>query len=128
MANSLLLLHVHVEVADHHNAARRPDALLATRELTGGHVAFEDVHAVLLIEQNARHLIEAHQVVETHKSSLAAGHVYEHLRDRRLTARYQVRVRRNLLVQVAPSARLSAAFSAFLAGGAVASVSVVATF
>src|ERR1035437_4453943 len=101
MANPLLLFHVYVEVAYHHDAARRPDALFATRELAGGHVTFEDVHAVLLVERDARHLIEANHVVETHESPLATGHVYEHLRDRRLAARYQVRVRRNLLVQVA---------------------------
>jgi hypothetical protein len=47
------------------------------------------------------HLVEAHHVVLAHESALAARVVDEHLRDGRLAARDQVRVRRNLLEQVA---------------------------
>ena len=80
VANALLLLDVNVEVADHGHAALRADALLATRELTGLHVALQDVHAVLLIEGDSGDLIETHHVVLAHEAALAVSVVDEHLR------------------------------------------------
>ena len=67
----------------------------------GGHVALHDVDAVLLIEGNAGDLVEADHVVLADQTALPAGVVHEHLRDRRLAAGDQVRVRRDLLEEVA---------------------------
>ena len=53
-----LVVDIDVEVADHHDPALGPDALLAAAELAGLHVALEDVHALLRVEGDARHLVE----------------------------------------------------------------------
>ena len=84
------------------------DALLAAAELAGLHVALHDVHAVLLVEGDAGHLVEADHVVLADQAALAGGHVHEHLRDGRLAARDQVRVRRDLLVEMALAGALGA--------------------
>src|SRR5262249_19301770 len=71
VADPLLVGHVHLEVADHYNAAVCPDALLAAAELAGLHVPLHYVHAVLLVEGNAAHFIEANHVVLAHQATLA---------------------------------------------------------
>ncbi len=53
MADALLLLHIDIEVAHHHDPALSADALLAAVELAGDHIALEDVNAVLLFERHA---------------------------------------------------------------------------
>ena len=53
MADTLLMLDIHVEVADQHDGAVGADALLAARELARLHVALHDVDAVLLVEGHA---------------------------------------------------------------------------
>ena len=73
MADPLLLLDVDVEVADHHDAAVGPDVLLAAAELARRHVAFHDVHAVLLIEGDAGDLVEADHVVLANQPALAVA-------------------------------------------------------
>ena len=65
------------------------------------HVALHDVDAVLLVEGHARHLVEAHDVVLANEAALSVRHVDEHPRDRRLAARDEMRVGRDLLKQVA---------------------------
>ena len=101
MRDALLLLDIHIEVADHDEAAVSADLVLAAAELAGRHVALHDVHAVLLIEGDAGHLVEAHDVVLADKAALASGVVDEHLGDGRLAARNKVRVGGDLLKQVA---------------------------
>ena len=71
VANPLLVLHVHVEVADHDDAAVGPDALLAPAEFAGLHVALHDVHAVLLVEGDAGNFVEADHVVLADQAPLA---------------------------------------------------------
>jgi hypothetical protein len=100
VADALLMFDIHIEVADHDDGAVGADALLAARELAGLHVALHDVHAILLIEGNAGHLIEAHHVVLANQAALAVGVVDEHARHRRLAAGNQVRIGRHLLEQV----------------------------
>ena len=58
MADALLVLHIDLEIAHQDDGSIGPDALLATRELAALHVALHDVDAVLLIERDARDLIE----------------------------------------------------------------------
>ena len=53
VANTLLVLHIDIEVADKYNTPVGSDVLLAPTELAGLHVALEDVDAFLLIEGNA---------------------------------------------------------------------------
>jgi hypothetical protein len=101
VAGALLLLDIDIEVADHGDAALGADALLAAAELAGGHVALEDVDAVLLIERHAGHLVEADHVVLADQAALAIAVVDEHLGDGGLAARDQVRVGGDLLEQVA---------------------------
>ena len=110
MADPLLVLHVHLEVAHHDDAAVGPDALLAPAELAGLHVALHDVHAVLLVEGHAGDLVEAHHVVLADQSPLAIRHVHEHPGDGRLAAADQVGIRRNLLEQVALAGAARAEF------------------
>ena len=101
MRDSLLLLDIDVEVADHDDAAFSADLILAAAELARRHVALHDVHAVLLIEGDAGDLVEAHDVVLADEAALAGGVVHEHLGDGRLAAGDQVRVGRDLLKQMA---------------------------
>ena len=68
MRDALLLLNIDIEVADHDDAAVSADLILAAAELARRHVALHDVHAVLLIEGDARHLVEAHDVVLADKA------------------------------------------------------------
>lgn len=60
MADALLMGHVHVEVADHVEAAESANALLAPAELPGFHIALHDIDPVLLVEADPRDLVEAH--------------------------------------------------------------------
>ena len=97
----VLLLTVDVEVAYHHDAAVGTDLVLAAAELARRHIALHDVDAVLLVEGDARYLIEADNVVLADETTLSSGIVDEHLCDRRLAAGDQMRVGRDLLKQVA---------------------------
>ena len=63
VADALLVLYIDVEIAYHHDAAIGANALFASTELTGLHVALRDVHAIVLVEGDARHLIKADHVV-----------------------------------------------------------------
>jgi hypothetical protein len=101
VAGALLLLDIDIEVADHGDAALGADALLAAAELAGGHVALEDVDAVLLIERHAGHLVEADHVVLADQAALAIAVVDEHLGDGGLAARDQVGVGGDLLEKMA---------------------------
>src|SRR5918996_316585 len=105
MRDALLLLNINIEVSDHDKAPISADLVLPTAELTGGHVALHDVHTVLLIEGDAGHLIEAHNVVLAYKAALASGVVDEHLGDGRLAAGDEVCVRGDLLKQMALARR-----------------------
>ncbi|EXI72922.1 MAG: hypothetical protein AW07_03058 [Candidatus Accumulibacter sp. SK-11] len=100
VAHALLMLHIDLEIADHDDRTVGADALLAARELAGLHVPLHDVHAVLLVEGDAGHLVEAHHVVLAHQASLAIGVVDEHPRHRCLATGDQVRIRRHLLKQM----------------------------
>jgi hypothetical protein len=71
VADALLVLHVHVEIAYQHDGAVGADALLAAGELAALHVALHDVDAVLLVEGNTRHLVEADHVVLADQTTLA---------------------------------------------------------
>jgi len=101
VCNPLLLLDIHVEIADHDDASFGPDILLAAAKLAGRHVAFHDVDAVLLVEGDARHFIEADHVVLTYETALTVRIVDKHLGDGRLAARDEMGIGRNLLEQVA---------------------------
>src|SRR5262245_43859308 len=79
VCDALLLLHVNVEVADHHNAALSTNVVLAAAELARSHIAFHDVYAILLIKGDAGHFIETHHVVLTDQSALAGRIVDKHL-------------------------------------------------
>ena len=50
VADALLLLNIHVQVADHHDAAVGADVVLTAAKLARGHVAFHDVDAILLVK------------------------------------------------------------------------------
>ena len=78
MADPLLVLDIHLEIAHHDDAAIGPDALLAPAELAGLHVALHDVDAILLVEGDARNFVEADHVVLADQPPLAGRHVDEH--------------------------------------------------
>src|SRR5882762_10047770 len=78
MTDALLVLHIDIEIADQDDAAIGADALAPARELATLHVALHNVDAILLIERDARYLIEAHHVVLADESSLPIRHVDEH--------------------------------------------------
>ena len=100
VTDPLLVRDVDVEVPDEHDRAIGPDGLPAAGELTRLHVALHDVDAVLLVEGDARDLVEADDVVLRDQAALAGGVVDEHPRDGRLAAGDEVRVRGHLLEQV----------------------------
>ena len=100
MPDALLMLHVHIEVADEHDGTVRANTLLASGELTALHVPLHDVHAVLGIEGHARHFIKTHHVVLTHQTAGTVLVVHEHLGHSGLAAGNKVRIGGHLLEQV----------------------------
>src|SRR5690606_30194433 len=92
---------INVQVSQHHDAAVCADVVFAPAKLPGGHVPLHDVDAVLLVEGDARHLVEAHHVVLAHQTTLPGGIVDEHFGNSGFAAGNEVRIRRNLLKQVA---------------------------
>ena len=100
MSFSELILHVDVEVPDHHDAAGRLDRLAAATELSRLHIALEDVHPLLRVELHAGHLVEADDVVLCDEAALPASEVHEHVRDAGLTSGHEVCVRGDLLEEV----------------------------
>src|SRR4051812_3521417 len=101
MPDALLLLDFNVQIANHDNTTLGTDVLFGAAELPRGHVSLHDVDAILLVEGNAGHLIEAHHVVLTDEATLATCIVNKHLGDCCLASRYQMGVGRNLLEQMA---------------------------
>ena len=75
------MFHVHVEVADHHDAAIGADGLLPSAELAGLHIALHDVDALLFVKGDSGDLVEADRIVVADKPALPVGIVDEHLRD-----------------------------------------------
>ena len=63
MTNPLLMLDIHIEVANHHDAAIGTYALFPSAELTGLHVPLHDVHAILLVKGDSRDFIEADHII-----------------------------------------------------------------
>ena len=100
MTIALLVLHIHIEVADHDDRAIGPDAFLAPAEFAGLHVTLHDVEAILLIEGDTRNFIKADHIVEADQPALPAGVVDEHPGNGGLAARDEMSIRRNLLVQM----------------------------
>jgi len=100
MPHAQLLVNVDVEVADHDDPALGSDRLATAAEFPGLHVALEDVDAFLLVERDAGDLVEADHVVLGDEAAAPAGHVHEHVGDRRLAARDEVGVWRDLLEEV----------------------------
>ena len=86
----LLVRNVDVKVADQDHAPERANALLAAAELSGLHVALEDVHAILLVEVDPADLIEADDVVLRDEALLPRSHVDEHPSDGRLATGHEV--------------------------------------
>ena len=73
------MFHIDFEVAHHDHPTKAANALLASAEFPRLHVAFHDVHPVLLIEGDAGDFVEANHVVLADEAALAIGVVDEHL-------------------------------------------------
>ena len=101
VSDALLMFNIHIEVANQNDAAIGSDAFLATAEFTGLHVPLHDVHAILLIERDTGYLVEADHIVLADQSTLAGCVVDEHPGNRGFISRNQMRIRRNLLEEVA---------------------------
>src|ERR1035441_5986574 len=93
----LLMLDIDVEIPDQHNAAIGPDAFLASAKFAGLHVAFHNVDTVLLVEGDARDLVETDNVILTNKAALPCCVIHKHPRHGCLTAGDQMRIGRYLL-------------------------------
>lgn len=78
MSNPLLLLDVHIEIADHHEAAVGANVFFAAAELSRRHVALHDVYAVFFIERDTRYLVKADHVVLTYQPPLPGRVIDEH--------------------------------------------------
>ena len=100
VADPLLMCHVDLEIAEHHDAALSSYALAAARKLARLHVPLHDVYTVLLIEGDARDFVEANDVVLANQTALAVRHIDEHASDRRLASGNEMGVGGDLLEQV----------------------------
>ena len=100
MTTAKLVGNVYLEIADHNDSTIGPDALLASTELTRLHVTLENVDAFLRVEGDARHLVEADDVVLCDEPTAPRGVVHEHVGDRRLATRHKMGIWRDLLEQV----------------------------
>ncbi len=103
MTDPLLLLHIDIEIANHHDSARRPNAFLTATELSIRHVALHDVDAVFLIKGDTRDFIKTHYVVLAYQPPLTTSHVDKHLGNGCLAPGNQVGIRGDLLEDMALS-------------------------
>ena len=94
-------VHGLVDIADEDHAGRGLDRVLAPGEGARGHEVLHDLHAVLVLEGDAGHLVEGHQIPEADQSHRPAGHVVKEIGHRGLAAGDQDAVRADLLVDVA---------------------------
>jgi hypothetical protein len=76
----LLVFHIHLEVTDQNDAAVCPEALLTPAEFARFHIALHDIHAVLLVEGDTRHLVAADHVVLANEPALTCIHMHEYSR------------------------------------------------
>jgi len=78
MPDTLLMLHVHVEVTHQDNAAIGSNAFFAPTKLPRLHITFHDVHTIFLVKGHPRDFIKAHHIVLTHQASLARCVIDKH--------------------------------------------------
>src|SRR5262249_18943356 len=86
MTNPLLVLHIHLEVANHNNTAIGADTLLSAAKLAGFHISLHDIHTVLLVEGHARDFVKADYVILADQSALTVGIIDEHACYRRFAS------------------------------------------
>src|SRR6266849_6403652 len=82
VTNTLLVFYINVEVPNHNDTAACSNTLSSPAELTGFHIAFHDVDPILLIEGDARYLIEAHNIILANQATLSSAVVDEHASNR----------------------------------------------
>ncbi len=99
--DTLLMLNIDIEIADQNDAAIGADALLATAEFPGLHESLHDVYTILLIKGDTGNLIKTDYIVLADQPTPTGRVVDKHLGDRCLTAGNQMRIRRNLLEEMA---------------------------
>ncbi|KQU32026.1 hypothetical protein ASG69_20960 [Rhodococcus sp. Leaf225] len=87
MPDALLVLNVDFEISDKDYSTLGSDAFPATTELPRLHVTLHYVDAILLIERDARYLVETHYVVLSNKTALATCVIDEHSCDSCLASR-----------------------------------------
>src|SRR4051812_8402803 len=94
VSDPLLVLDVHIEVADQDDATVSANAFAAAAELAGLHVSLHDVDTVLLVEGDAGYFVKADDVVLGDETALTSCVVDKHSGHGRLAPGDQVRVRR----------------------------------
>jgi hypothetical protein len=67
---------------------------------SGRHIVLHDLDAILVLKVNSSDLIKSDTIPKTDKSDLTSAHVVEKIGNRRLPARHENTVRRDLLVQM----------------------------
>src|SRR5438876_10512515 len=87
VADTLLVFNINFEVPHHNYTATRPNALSASTELTGLHIAFHDVDPILLVEGYSGYLIEAHHIVLADQAPLSIAVVDKHTGNRCFASR-----------------------------------------
>ena len=76
--------HALVDVADEHHGCAGVDGLTPPTERPTGHVVLHDLHAIVVLEVDASHLVKRHHVPQSHQPDLARAHVVEQVGHRRL--------------------------------------------
>ena len=104
-------VHRLVDVADEDHRGVGVDRVPATGERTRGHVVLHDLHAVLVLERDARHFVEGHHVPKADQTDRPPGHVVEQVGNGRLATGDQDAVRADLLVDVALAGATGAKFA-----------------
>ena len=90
-----------VDVADEDHRSVSVDRLSPPGKRPRSHVILHDLDTVMILEGDARHLVERHGIPKPHQAHLLGSHVVEQIGDRGLTPGHQNAVRADLLVYVA---------------------------
>ena len=92
--------HTLIDVPDKDHGSRGRNLLFSTCKGSGCHIVLHDLDAILVLEVNSSDLIKSDTIPEADQADLTPAHIVEKIGNRRLPARHENTVRRDLLIQM----------------------------
>jgi len=100
VADSLLMLDIHIKITHKNKSAICTNALFTAAELSGFHIPFHDIYTVFLIKGYAGDLVKTDNIILADKTALTRGIIDKHLCNSGFPAGNKVCIRRNLLIKM----------------------------